>query len=115
MQIRIVRRPIGPAPAWVKDAWIGMSLPLAVADEQATRGYAMLTLPRTRLGHLWAVLRGKSIRMNGYYVNAALAVELLDTIRPDAAKWWRDNAADLLDGINLFIFDTPCAIRLEQA
>lgn len=115
MQIRIVRQPIGPAPAWVKDAWIGVSLPLAVVGEHKTRAYNLLTMPRSRLGHLWATLRGKSISVSGYYVNAALAVELLDAVRPDAAKWWRDNAADLLDGVSLFIFDSPCAIRLEQA
>jgi hypothetical protein len=115
MRIRIVRRPIGEAPAWVRDAWTGLSLPLATPSAHTTHGFGVLSTPSSRLGEIWAILRGKSIKMNGYFVDARLAVELLEVTRPEAAQWWRDNAPRMLDGTRYFIFDTPCSELLEGA
>lgn len=115
MHIRVVRRPIGEAPAWVRDAWIGLSLPLATPSQREARGFGVLTMPNSRLGQIWAILRGRSIKMTGYFVDARRAVDLLDDIRPEAAKWWRDNAPRMLDGAHYFIFDTPSSELVEPA
>ncbi|MEA3013605.1 MAG: hypothetical protein QOD42_2150 [Sphingomonadales bacterium] len=33
--IRIVRAPIGEAPLWVREAWVGLSLPLPARSQAA--------------------------------------------------------------------------------
>jgi hypothetical protein len=106
MQIRIVRRPIGEAPEWVRDAWIGTCLPLANPKEKVWLGFGVLTRPRGRFAQLWGLFLGKAERITGYAVNAQAAVDVLSDSQPDAAGWWRANVPDMLDGRSNFVFDS---------
>jgi len=105
MYIRITQRPIGEAPDWVRDAWIGLRLPLTCARKGDWPGVHVLTGPRTALGQWWARLRGRGLVFDGYLVDARTAVDVLAQSHPAAADWWRAHAPHLLDGRRNFIFD----------
>lgn len=96
MQIRIVTRPAGEAPEWVRDAWIGLSLPLAHPRAQTTIGFGVLSGPRGSLRQRVAALMGKGERIKGYIVPAQIAIERLASKHPDAAAWWRTNCPHLM-------------------
>jgi hypothetical protein len=53
---------------------------------------------------LFALLSGETERHNGYIVDANRAVEILAAHSPDAAKWWRENAAASIKPGKRFLF-----------
>jgi hypothetical protein len=53
---------------------------------------------------LFALLMGRTGRQSGYIVEAHRAVEILAVHSPDAAKWWRENAADSIKPGRRFLF-----------
>lgn len=115
MKVRIVRRPCGEAPDWVRDAWIGLSLPLVERQQSSLYSVGVLSGPTSWISQLIAVFRGKAERVTGYLVNASEAVEQLAHHSPDAAAWWRENTPHLLDGKRNFLFDADaCAFEPER-
>ena len=108
MYIEIVRRPAGEAPEWVRDAWIGLSLPLAMAGRQNLRAASVLENSQGFFGWLLLMLSGRTERLEGYVVIAKDAVDILDAHDNRAACWWRENTPQLLDGRQTFLFDVPC-------
>ena len=111
MNIKIVRRPIGEAPEWVRDKWIGLSLPLAAKRERGWRGLGVLTGPHHWLAQLWALASGKSEKVTGHLVNAKVAVDKLEQLSPDAAAWWREHAPHMLQGGRYFVFNADACER----
>lgn len=105
-KVRIIRTPIGEAPEWVREAWVGLELPLVELDEISVETGGVLTGPRTPLAYWWARLRGKTHRTTGYVVLSARAIELLARTRPDAADWWRTHAPRFCEPCEEFIFDS---------
>lgn len=104
--VRIVRAPIGEAPDWVRQAWIGLELPVKTGRGlRRWRSIGVLTGPRSILGQLWARLLGRTDRIEGYVVDAKAAVDLLAVHNPEAAAWWRENADQLFDGRRGLVFD----------
>ena len=110
--IRIVQRPEGEAPAWVRDAWIGVTLPLCRIQVQRLAGFGVLTGPRSYLGELWAIFRKRAPMVDGYVVPSRTAVETLGEANPDAAEWWRKNAPHVLKVEHHFVFDAPACERV---
>ncbi|MFG6283566.1 hypothetical protein [Sphingomonas sp. S6] len=111
MNIRIVQRPIGEAPDWVRDAWIGLSLPLASKREREWRSLGVLTGPPGWLSQIWAMVSGKTFLVRGYMVNAKAAVDQLADNHPSAAAWWREHTPHMLTGRRYFTFDTAACER----
>jgi hypothetical protein len=105
MNIKIVQRPIGEAPDWVRDAWIGLSLPLASKRERDWRSLGVLTGPHSWLSQIWAIFSGKTFVVTGYLVNAKAAVDQLGDHHPSAAAWWREHTPRMLTGRRYFAFD----------
>lgn len=106
-KVRIIRAPAGEAPEWVREAWVGLELPLAESDEITIETSGVLTAPSTRLGFWWARLRGRTHHTTGYVVGSARAIQLLSCSRPDAADWWRTHAPRFCGPYEQFLFDTP--------
>jgi hypothetical protein len=104
--VRIVDVPPGEAPEWVRRAWVGLVLPLLPGETgpRSTRTHGVLSGPRNWLAKLWWALSGKGQRSVGYAVRARLAVTLLAEHAPEAAAWWRENAAHILQPESIFIF-----------
>jgi hypothetical protein len=107
LKVRIVQAPIGEAPEWVREAWVGLELPLAHPEEVAVETGGVLTGPRTWLGGWWARLTGRLEVVSGYVVKADRAIDLLGRSRPEAAAWWRAHAPEFCRSGAEFIFDSP--------
>lgn len=105
MQVRIVQTPGGEAPLWVREAWIGLTLPILYNDPVKRRTFGVLTAPKSLFGQTLGILAGRSKRIFGYSVVAKSAVDLLANQNGPAAERWRKNASHLLDGQRTFIFD----------
>ena len=106
MHIRITRTPPGEAPEYIRQAWVGLVLPVheRYAGQQRRLGIGVLTGPRTWLGVLFAMLTGRAQRATGYVVDAKTALELLATHAPEAALWWRTHAPRFLEPGRCFLF-----------
>jgi hypothetical protein len=95
--VRIIAVPPGEAPLWVREKWVGLELPLLCWPSTGKLiGFGAVSGPRTFLAQIWALLRGRSQRIYGFIVDAARAVDILDRASPEAAAWWRENAAELI-------------------
>ena len=107
MFVEIIKRPRGDAPDWVRDAWIGVSLP--VHQERPSRWSAIGVLADPESIHVDAY------EIEGYAVNALQAVEILSLTNAEAATWWRSNCAAHLDGQRSFLFNSDeCALHRES-
>ena len=104
MKIKIVQTPVGEAPLWVREAWIGLTLPV-LGEKQHMSAYGVLTAPRNWFSQVWAHLSGKSIEMTGYVVDAKFAVDTLAEQNLAAAAWWREHLPHVLDRQGTFLFD----------
>lgn len=111
--IRIISAPRGEAPLWVRQAWIGLELPLAAP--------AVVDLPTTGVlsgRRLWNRMLGMlrlapTQQMAGYLVDRATAVNLLHCHAPEAAAWWRANVPEAMRrDSTCFLFDSNCGQRL---
>jgi hypothetical protein len=95
--VRIIAVPPGEAPLWVREKWVGLELPLLRRPyARKLIGFGAVSGPRTWVAQMWALLRGRSQRIHGFVVDAARAVDILGRASPDAAAWWRENAAELI-------------------
>src|ERR1700677_3230605 len=106
MNIRIVKRPAGEAPEHVRDAWIGLTLPV-VSDYSRiveARAQGVLSAPRGRLASWFKTYLGSGRRMRGYVVDTVGAVNLLKKADPLAAAWWLANTPHLLKPELYFVF-----------
>jgi hypothetical protein len=115
-KIRIIAAPIGEAPDWVREAWVGLVLPVAGNPQpRYFYGFGVRTGPVSLLGNLWGLLLGKAQRYFGYPVYAGPAVELLEASNPDAAMWWRDNVPHMLRRGRLFLFNADACTLIGEA
>lgn len=98
MFIRIIKRPAGEAPEWVRDAWIGLVMPTAQTEPHAFAAFGVLSGPKGRLAEWRATLSGQALRIEGYTVSAIEAVGILSDKNPEAANWWRAKCPSLFQG-----------------
>ena len=107
MKVRIVARPSGEAPDDVREAWIGLELPVRAGLFGGHRPFltaGVLSGPRTWPQRLVALVRGRFDRRSGYAVDALEAVNILGHKSPMAASWWRARCPHLLDGKHVLVF-----------
>ena len=103
-RVRIVAVPMGEAPQWVREKWVGLELPLALRSAHNVHTFGILTGPRSFLAALWRLLTGQSTRRRGYAVEVTAAMAVLERAHPDAAAWWRANAPHLFARKRYFLF-----------
>jgi hypothetical protein len=118
MKIRIKSTPPGEAPEHIRQAWIGLEIPVPPRYAGRCRGYAfgVLSGPKTRFGKLLAILLGRAERKVGYAVEAKVAVDLLASRSPEAASWWREHAPRFIEPGRYFLFATDsCEVIRETA
>jgi hypothetical protein len=105
-RVRIIAVPPGDAPAWVREKWVGLELPLAkwstAVSRRRTAG--VLSGPKSFLGVLATLLRGGYQQQSGFEVNVMQALAVLEIRSPDAAQWWRTNAPHLVKSSRFFLF-----------
>ena len=94
VRIKIIKRPAGEAPEWVRDAWIGLEL-IAVNNAPAkTYGFGVVSGPKSRLGQIFGLITGRAVRYDGFAVRSAQAIALLSAQNIEAANWWRENCPE---------------------
>lgn len=89
--IRIIKRPDGEAPDWVRDAWIGLVLPVNSSSEGMT---LRRVISKTLVHH----------DGSGYAVEWTDAMTVLTVHALKAREWWQGNTR----GIDNFVFDRDC-------
>jgi hypothetical protein len=108
-KVRIIACPPGEAPPAVREAWIGLELPLLRGRLGHRRGWlttGVVSGPRTWWRRVIGILSGRVQARSGYAVNGLEAINVLALKDPVAAAWWRDNCAYLLDGKRHLLFPT---------
>ncbi len=106
-RVRIVAVPPGEAPSEVRQAWVGLSLPLTdqCPGPVAVPRYGLQTGPQTWLGHIWRVLTGQAPARHACYLVPVIdALTELAAADPAAADWWRENAPHLIASGQMFCF-----------
>lgn len=106
--IRIIRVPAGEAPETIRQAWVGVVLPLAdgkLGQKRSWLGFGVLSGPKTWITSILALFRGRYISYEGYMVDAKTAFERLAESNPVAAQWWYDNASHLLGPAGKLLFE----------
>jgi len=107
--IRIIEIPPGDAPENIRQAWVGLSLPLTKGQSTSpsTRPtWGVLTGPRRFLPQLSALIFKRYDITEGFAIDALSAVEILAKTHPEAAEWWRSEAAHVMKPKQKFIFPT---------
>jgi hypothetical protein len=90
--VRITSVPPGEAPLWVREKWVGLELPISGPPKSRTyRTAGVITGPKSLLGGLSAILRGRTEKVQGYRVSGEAALAALEDASPNAAAWWRAN------------------------
>lgn len=104
--VRIVGTPPGQEPKPIRQAWVGLALPLSrrFPGRREFRVVGVRTWPRGRLGAWLALLTGRTWPVNGYAVEVRDAVEALAEHAAHAAEWWRSNASHLLKRGRVLVF-----------
>jgi hypothetical protein len=105
-RVRIFAVPPGEAPQWVREKWVGLELPLAQfsAGARPWHSAGVLTGPRGFLATVGRLFRGELHEQSGFVVNVLEAVAVLERVSPEAAQWWRMNAAHLMKPSRCFLF-----------
>ena len=112
--VKIVRAPSGEAPEWVREAWVGLVLPLKETGLKTMPSIGVLSGPKSSLGWLWASLTGAPMTATGYLTPAAIAIAILGRARPEAAAWWREHAPKFLRDEAEFLFEASACERISQ-
>lgn len=126
LYLKITSTPPGDAPEWVRQKWIGLTLPLAQSDREAQSLYTVGVLDNFdwsrinngkfsgKLCTLWNVLTRRVTRDKGYLINAHDAVTILNDVSPEAATWWKENVLPRYAPMDNFLFDEECGHIIEQ-
>src|SRR6185295_20370198 len=110
MRIRIISTPPGEAPEHIRQAWIGLELPLppwanAPRDVLVT---GVLSSPKSFLGKLLVIFTGRTKIQRGYNVETRIALLIPQSQRPVAANWWRENTPGFFGPGRFFLFSSEC-------
>ena len=111
--IRITSVPPGEAPVTVREAWMGLALPLHRERPGRYLGSGVLSGPRTVGASLFRLLTFRFALHQGYAVPTLPAIEVLERSNPVAARWWRENTPHVVRARRYFIFPAECCERVE--
>lgn len=115
MHVRIVQTPPGEAPIDIREAWVGLVLPLSPGEvgprQLLTQG--VLTGPRTLLGYVVSRLLHRFKVVNGFLVDSTGAVEVLARHNERAATWWRTHAPAIVRSGGAFVFHSEACELVE--
>jgi hypothetical protein len=115
-KVRIIACPPGEAPQDVREAWIGLELPLPAGPFGQRRVWltsGVVTGSKTGLQRLLNFVRGRVQVHKGYSVDGLEAVNVLALKDPVAADWWRENCAHVLDGKRRLVFPADVCQECE--
>jgi hypothetical protein len=113
-QIKIIAVPAGEAPYSVRQAWIGLTFPVAGdGRKHKWRSCGVLNGPKSRLAAIIWLILGKYEIAEGYLVDARLAVEMLSEKDRFAADWWKEHTPDLLRNGGCLLFRSEACAEVD--
>ena len=100
--VRIVATPGGEAPLNIREAWVGLTLPLAYPNPHTveTTGALSLTRQPPRVGYL---------------VEGRQALNILAGKAPQAARWWLEQASHVVEAGYCLVFSAEVCEVEEMA
>lgn len=115
MEIVIRSTPLGEAPENVRDAWVGVILPVYGERAVKTRTTGVLSGPRSWLAMwLYLFLRRGPVE-EGFLVEAPVAFEQLGQRSATALAWWQQNTPHLTRPGQYLLFHTHvCEVVASQ-
>jgi hypothetical protein len=104
--LKITSVPPGEAPLWVREKWVGLSLPIAQQKDSPSSVLTMgvLSGPKGLLSSISALLLGKFERKSGFLIETIAAISILEQNSPEAANWWRETTPHILQPRRCFLF-----------
>lgn len=117
MKIRIKSTPPGEAPEDIREAWIGLEIPVPsrFLGLRGGFGFGVLSGPTSWFGILFAIVTGRASRDVGYIVEADLALSLLSAKSPEAAAWWRQHAPRVVAPGRYLMFAADACEELDDS
>ena len=106
--IRIISPPPGEAPLEIRQAWVGLELPVLGKRPIRYLGSGVLTGPMSFIERLMHLITLRLVVKSGYVVPAQRAVEILEAVHPEAARWWHEHAAHAIRAGRKFLFAPEC-------
>lgn len=115
--VRIVAVPPGEAPEDVRQAWVGLRLPLLLfhGKSKSLKIAGVLTGPKGFLDRLATLFSGRYEQRNGYAISVLEAIAVLEGANPQAAAWWRQNAPHLVRPGKAFMFPVEVCLKEHDA
>jgi hypothetical protein len=115
--IRLVTTPPGDAPEEVRQAWVGLELPLASGARHAWLVPAgdctgLTALSRSFAASLRSALTRRWVR--GYLVHSPRALTLLAAKDPAAVRWWREAAPSAWKVGRKFTFPRDVCVEIPD-
>jgi hypothetical protein len=111
--VRIIDTPPGEAPLDIRQAWVGLELPVLAKRPVRYLGSGVMTGPKTFTQTLLHLITLRLVVQSGYVVPATRAIEILEAVRPEAARWWREHAAHAIRARRKFLFSPECCEYVE--
>jgi len=111
--IRITSVPPGEAPLAIRQAWVGLVLPLRRKRPARYLASGVLSGPRSVRESLIYLLGFRYRIHSGYIVPTLPAIEVLERYSPAAARWWRENVPHAMRARRFLVFPTECCQRVE--
>lgn len=117
LSVRIVGAPMGEAPLWVREAWIGLVLPLTPNHHRGpveTIPGGVLTGDPSFWRKFKYLFRNPYKWYQGYCVSSCQALKLLALHSPPAWSWWQKNCPAYLGEGKYFMFDSHVSLLLDE-
>jgi hypothetical protein len=103
--------PPGIAPREVREAWIGLILPLVYTDTEIIR----ISERRYYQNKSWLEYAlNRLLGIRAWRVKSKTAIELLERRDPAAASWWRENRPNALNETHIFRFPAENCLRVSE-
>jgi hypothetical protein len=111
--IRITSTPPGEAPPAIREAWVGLELPLFHDKPRYYLAWGVLTGPRSIMEGILNFFALRFQVQRGFSVPSLAAIEILAKSDPHAANWWRENVPRMARPRRYFLFSPDCCERVE--
>ena len=117
--LRIISIPYGEAPANIRAAWVGVTIPLAdIGVQQPSLCIPSGVLGKehgfvARIKRFFGVPTTEQPSV-GYVVEVLAAIEALRAKAPAAAAWWEQHTPHLVKPGGRFVFDASCCEELPS-
>ena len=108
LAIKIFRAPVGPAPQAIRDAWIGLTIPIEVSPKIMFDSFPAFSDSILAITGIFFGVYGIKPGVRGYLVNCLLAFQILDQVNPEAVEWWRSHKSHFFYSGRMFVFDAGC-------